>query len=444
MNRATDNSFARPMSTDQRKLFGYVQTGDYDNTKRCLQSGLNVNFIDPTTTDSPLMIACRKGNADIVRLCLEFGAKNDPHPDYGQTALHAAVSSGQYTCAQVILDVAAQSEADHIICNLTDQYGQTPLHCAALIGHVDLAELLLRHGAKLSSVDSYGQTPLHLSAGSMNKACLAVLLDHGGDDIMEVGDIYGNRPLHHAVYHGRLECAKLLLETAADVNARNAKNLTPYNLASVQGHHQIGLLLLEYKEHHNPKQINNKTPSKTFFSPNKTYPHSQSHFSSPYGDAGYHPHLATPPSKLEEREFRTPLTSAKHEIAISINDSSSRGERGGGLSLGLPEYRRNQLMDPTGSALPRPHTVGSPSVNSKTNSVKRRSSKSNSSLSSPADLARKSSDSPVTLSKIHVDGRFDDGRKAFEPPKDPTNAEGGYRVLPQLATPLFSRDTSAR
>lgn len=411
----------RPLGPEFKRLFSHIQHGDEEAVKRELQAGVAVNVVDPITTDSPLMLACRKGFTNIVKLCLDYGAKNDPHPDFGQTALHAAVASGHFSCAEVILKVAAESDADHIISNLTDQYGQTPLHCAALIGSVPLTELLLRHGAQISSVDSYGQTPLHLSAGAVNKACLAVLLDHGGDEVMEVPDVYGNRPLHHAVYHGRLECAKLLLETAADVTARNSKNLTPYNLASMQGHHQIGLLLLEYRDHHNIPPSVASTPNKlAFFTPSKGGPR-QSYSPQQFELAN----ASTPPtSRYEDREFRTPMTSNKYEIAVSINESSQNGFGPGSLSIGVPEFRRNQSNELAGLHLPRPHTVGSPSVNNKALSTKKKTSKAPSAVSSPTEGHRKNSES----SWSDMNG----SQQSF------TSA------MPQLSTPLFSRDVSNR
>jgi ankyrin repeat protein len=410
----------RPLSADYKRLFSYVQRGDAEAVKRELQSGTQVNVVDPVTTDSPLMLACRKGFTNIVKMCLDFGAKNDPHPDFGQTALHAAVASGHFSCAEIILNVAAESDADHIITNLTDQYGQTPLHCAALIGSVPLTELLLRHGAQISSVDSYGQTPLHLSAGSVNKACLAVLLDHGGDEVMEAADVYGNRPLHHAVYHGRLECAKLLLETAADVTARNSKNFTPYNLASMQGHHQIGLLLLEYRDHHNVPPSTTATPNNKlpFFTPSKGGPPTS--YSPQQFDMG---NTSTPPtSRYEEKEFRTPMTSNKYEIAVSINEPSLISFGPSSLSLGVPEFRRNQSNELVGLHLPRPHTVGSPSVNNKALSAKKKSSKASSAVSSPIESNRKNSESSLS--------DFNGSQQLFG------------SAIPQLSTPLFSRDIS--
>src|SRR5689334_17991421 len=104
-------------------LFHSCRAGDILTVKIALESGINVNVLDPVTTDSLLMVACRIGNVELVKLCLQYGAKNDPHPDYGQTALHAAVSENQLYAAHALLEIAASSEADIIISNLTDTNG---------------------------------------------------------------------------------------------------------------------------------------------------------------------------------------------------------------------------------------------------------------------------------------------------------------------------------
>eukprot|EP01032_Pedospumella_encystans_P032548 gene32548-36749_t len=84
--RPVQNGRNQPPKANQ--IFFWALTGDCKSLRLALESGVSVNLIDPVTTDSPLMIACRKGHTDVVRLCLEFGAKNDPHPEFGQTALH--------------------------------------------------------------------------------------------------------------------------------------------------------------------------------------------------------------------------------------------------------------------------------------------------------------------------------------------------------------------
>jgi ankyrin repeat protein len=53
--------------------------------------GCPVDIMEHGTGDTPLIVACRQGWKGIVELCLEFGAKNDPHPQFGKTALQVCL-----------------------------------------------------------------------------------------------------------------------------------------------------------------------------------------------------------------------------------------------------------------------------------------------------------------------------------------------------------------
>ena len=68
--------------------------------------------MDDQTGDTGLLLACRLGLAKVVDVCLRAGARNDPHPAFGQTALQAAVAGGHAECVKRILDEAALSQAD--------------------------------------------------------------------------------------------------------------------------------------------------------------------------------------------------------------------------------------------------------------------------------------------------------------------------------------------
>jgi ankyrin repeat protein len=130
------------------------------------------------------MMACRMGRADIVSLCLQFGARNDPHPDFGQTALHAAVGAGQITCVRVLVGAAEESGADVIITNLTDPRGQTPLHVAAGTGTAKIVQVLLHHGAQIEAEDSNQATALHFSCAAGSVDCISIILDLGADALI--------------------------------------------------------------------------------------------------------------------------------------------------------------------------------------------------------------------------------------------------------------------
>ena len=231
----------------RKQMFDAAKSGDYHGLEMALKAGVPCNLMEPKTADTPLLIVCRGGNPDLVRLCLNFGAKNDPHPDFGHTALHTAVSESQYDASVVLLQAAAASQADAVICNLTDPKGQTPLHIAATKGHIALFDLLLEHGADIFRVDDLNQTVLHLCASGGSTDCLSLVLDLEGDSLLEEIDSNGNTALHHASLHGHLACVRLLLETAASVVVRNHRGQSPYNLAKLRGHHQVGMLLMDYQ-----------------------------------------------------------------------------------------------------------------------------------------------------------------------------------------------------
>ena len=232
----------------KKQMFQCSHVGDYKGLESVLVAGVPVNSMESVTADTPLMIACRKGHASLVRLCLHFGAKNDPHPEFGQTALHAAVEASQIDSAAALLEAAAASQADAIISNLADPKGQTTLHIATTKGDTAMAELLLQHGADITKVELGGMTVIHVSAAGGHKACLAMFMDYGGDALVDETDAEGNTALHLASLYGHLSCVRLLLETAADVFTKNKRNQSAYQLASSRGNHQIGLLLLEYQD----------------------------------------------------------------------------------------------------------------------------------------------------------------------------------------------------
>jgi ankyrin repeat protein len=240
---------AKPLRKEaiKKQVFNACKAGDCAMVESMFKAGVPANLVDEkSNSDTPLMVACQIGNEELVKLCLQYGAKNDPHPDFGETALHMACRYGHVAAAEVILQAAAQSDADAMICNLTNEEAQTPLHLAAGNGHRAMVDVLLGHGAALDCRDELDQTVLHVSSGAGHRDVVATLLDQGGDHLLEYPDLGGSTPLHYAAQNGHLFVIKQLLETAADVTARTMQGQTAYKLAMDRGHTQIATLLLEY------------------------------------------------------------------------------------------------------------------------------------------------------------------------------------------------------
>ena len=87
-------------------------------------------------------------------------------------------------------------------------------------------QLEINFNKKLSD----GFTPLHLAGISGSYRIVQFILKHGGK-IDETDDL-GWTPLHHAVSHGHIPCALVLLQAGADINARTADYCTAIELAT--------------------------------------------------------------------------------------------------------------------------------------------------------------------------------------------------------------------
>ncbi|MCU1244527.1 MAG: hypothetical protein JWN02_437, partial [Acidobacteria bacterium] len=102
-----------------------------------------------------LHLAAFSGNTANSELLLRKGAVIEARAEskFRNTPLQAALLSGQYATAKILLDHGA----DPLV---RQSKGATPMHEAAFIGRQDLVQLLLDHGAEISSVSDNGQTPL--------------------------------------------------------------------------------------------------------------------------------------------------------------------------------------------------------------------------------------------------------------------------------------------
>jgi ankyrin repeat protein len=343
-NRDEDYENASNMakqSSLKDQMFAATRSADYNKLENILKTKISVNLMENADSDTILMIACRAGLDKICRLCLDYGARNDPHPDFGQTALHCAVESRSYKCARVLLEVAAASQADSIIANLRDSSDQTPLHISANFGDTKMSTILCSHGADIDSVDSKNRAPLHLCAGSGHKICLSLLLDSGGDIFIDMGDGQGNTPLHYAAENGHLTCCRLLLETAANPIARNIHQQTPYNLASLRGHQKICLLLLDYQDSVAQSSYDSSPPRDGL---QRTS--SLKNLSSPF------------PQKIE-RNISLPGSTAASSPLFYNQQGQGQGQHHQGHLQGHQQQKQQSLC-----ALPRPHSARTHSTGS--------------------------------------------------------------------------------
>uniref|UniRef100_A0A8C7DBP8 Transient receptor potential cation channel, subfamily A, member 1b n=1 Tax=Oncorhynchus kisutch TaxID=8019 RepID=A0A8C7DBP8_ONCKI len=246
----------------------------------------HINVLDESCS-SPLHMAVRGGNMDVIKFCIQKGAKIDQQQVDRSTALHFACSQGATEAVKLML--SSYSRVDRIGLNLYCMLyckGLSPLLLATNCGAWRSVALLLSKGANVnikdksgcnflhlailqpkglknltgdilqvtqhdisircnSTEDNEGCTPLHYACrlgiheSVKNILVLQVSLDRKSKDKKSA--------LHFAAQYGRINTCQRLLETITDsrlLNEGDERGLTPLHLASGGGHAKVVELLL--------------------------------------------------------------------------------------------------------------------------------------------------------------------------------------------------------
>ncbi|MCX8028556.1 MAG: ankyrin repeat domain-containing protein [Brevinematales bacterium] len=153
---------------------------------------------------------------------LNFKFKDDKN---GQTPLHYAVGSGEYSMVEFLVDIGLDV-------NEKTSYGLTPLHIAVDRDNKKIVDLLLRRGARVDAVDFEGKTPLHIACINNFRRIAEILLKRGAD--INARDFQGWTPLHYAFYYNSSDVALPLISKGADSKNRDNSGMTPLHLACMR------------------------------------------------------------------------------------------------------------------------------------------------------------------------------------------------------------------
>jgi ankyrin repeat protein len=91
-----------------------------------------------------LLMACKNGHLDIVKLLLKYGANDSTRCDEGSSALHLASCTGNRDLVCLLLERRLED------LNSCNEDGFTPLDLAHYYNHTEVAELIRSRGGVLS------------------------------------------------------------------------------------------------------------------------------------------------------------------------------------------------------------------------------------------------------------------------------------------------------
>jgi len=255
-----------------------VRRGEKDLVERLLDAGADVHARNKDGA-APLHVAIGKRDRQIVRMLLDAGADvNAKRVRYILPPLHSAASAGDPEILKMLLDrgadltqgtplLTAATRGRREACKVLIERGAdihaseydrgfTALHWAAKHGWADVAELLIARGAKVDGVAQRGGTPLQVAAFGGRNAVIRTLLAHGADVESNGHDLWGlgkMTPLLLAACCGWSDTLDLLLAHGAKINAVT-DDFTPLSRAVSYGPGAVELLISRGAE------VNPKTP----------------------------------------------------------------------------------------------------------------------------------------------------------------------------------------
>ncbi|KAG7492113.1 hypothetical protein MATL_G00010850 [Megalops atlanticus] len=239
-----------------KKFMDYVQSGAVDKVAKLLEKGLDPNFHDSDSGETPLSLAVQteQGGGEGIRVLVSGGAHIDFRAKDGLTPVHKAVRAQNHAALLALLSLGASPD-------YKDRWGLTPLYHTVLTGgDTSCCETLLYHRAKLGVRDENGWDETHqirdeeeYGMQEIHKACqnghaqhLEHLLFYGADFSSQ--NASGNTALHICALYNKESCVRILLYRGANKEAKNKNGQTPFQVAVMSGNFELGEIIKNHRD----------------------------------------------------------------------------------------------------------------------------------------------------------------------------------------------------
>lgn len=170
----------------------------------------NIDSLDNDSM-SPLVLAIKNGNLQIIKKFVEIGANcfpkfDDSKPQY--LPVNYACKFGDYMILEYLL--SRSTPENKALVNQQDVEGLLPLHVISRSGHYNLIKLLISHGAEVNKLDGLNKwTPIFFAALEGHVHTTQELVKFGAK--LNLVDEDGYNVLYYCVVEGHIETLNELL-----------------------------------------------------------------------------------------------------------------------------------------------------------------------------------------------------------------------------------------
>ncbi|GAB1605298.1 protein shank-like isoform X1 [Argonauta hians] len=223
-----------------KQFIDAVKHGNKEKVDKFLTKGLDPNYIDRDSGESPLTLACTLGPnkcRTMIITLVSGGGHMDFRNRHGFTPMHKGAICSNRESIKTLLDLGASP-------NYKDLRYLTPLYYAVSKDDPVCAELLLNERAFIGTTDEQGWFEIHQACRSGKVQILEHLIYYGAD--MDVQNASGNTPLHICAVTNQESCIRVLLFRGANKVIVNLNNQTPYEAAIIADNMDLAEIIKGY------------------------------------------------------------------------------------------------------------------------------------------------------------------------------------------------------
>ncbi|KAM7164430.1 SH3 and multiple ankyrin repeat domains protein 2 isoform 2-T9 [Macrochelys suwanniensis] len=224
-----------------RKFMDHVHHLSVEKITKMLDRGLDPNYHDLESGETPLTLAAQHDNTvEVIKALKNGGAHLDFRAKDGMTALHKAARAKNQVTLKTLLELGASP-------NYKDSCGLTPLyHTAVVGGDPYCCELLLHEHATVSCKDENGWQEIHQACRYGHVQHLEHLLFYGAD--MGAQNASGNTAMHICALYNQDSCARVLLFRGANKELKNYNSQSSFQVAIIAGNFELAEYIKNHKE----------------------------------------------------------------------------------------------------------------------------------------------------------------------------------------------------